>query len=309
MRPPLSPEDEAIIRELEKRKPSELVPLLLELARRTSARRRPADLLAQFARDTFVVPCPIDQRTAVELDRLALEVASDYEALLLSPLAPLGTCSVVSPTTQDRSVTTSRTTEVVSDPTNVLAIECARRLLAGERHVRLCTLHQVVRAQRFSTKGFAQHFRMFALVEAGWARPEHGFEVDAVVALAGVFVRLFERVEQVGLRVARPRAKLLVAERAGALGERVRARLAERLPDLPVEEVTPFASNYYDGLRLVVEADTPAGDRYELGDVGIVDWMAKLTSNARTRFVAAGIGIQLLALSFRSPPGEAPTPS
>src|SRR5690606_39593563 len=112
MRPPLSPSDEALLKELERRKPSELVPIFLELARRTSARRRPADLLAQRARDAFVVPSAVDQRTSVELDRLALDVASDYEALLLAPLAPLGTCAVVSPTTQDRSVTTSRTTEV-----------------------------------------------------------------------------------------------------------------------------------------------------------------------------------------------------
>jgi hypothetical protein len=298
MRPPLSADDDALLETLAARKPSELIPLLLELARRHSARRRPADLLAQLSRDTFVLPSAIDQRVAARFDAAALEVASDYQAILLSPLAPLGTCSVVSPTTQDRSVTTSRTTEVVSDPTNVLALECARRLLANETHVRLCTIHQVVRPQRFDPRqGFSQHFRLFALAEAGFARPEHAFEVEAVCSLASIFLRLFDKGEALGCRFPNRRAGLHVAANAAALGDRVRRRLASQFPELPVES-TPLESGYYDGLRLLVGAETPAGLYVELGDVGVFDWVQKLTSNRRTRLVAAGLGIQMFPLVF-----------
>ena len=300
-RPPLSPSDEAMVASLATRKPSELVSLQLELARRLSAKRRPADVLAQWRRDPHVAPSALDQRLAVKLDRIALDAAPEYEALLLSPVAPLATCAALSPTTQDRSVTTSRTTEVVSDPTNVLALACARRLAEDpSRHVRLCTVHQTLRPQKFPpNEGFSQHFRLFALVEAGASRPEHGFEGGAIASLAGVFVRLFDLVEaEIGCRLADRSARLLLAGTADVLGARVVAKLREVLPDLPLES-EPFASGYYDGLRLVVGARAPSGAFIELGDIGVFDWMAKLTSNARMRFVAGGVGIQLLPLAFR----------
>ena len=88
-----------------------------------AGRRRPADLLAQYRRDGFVAPSGLDQRLVNTLDRLALEAAEGYDAVLLSPVAPLGVNSVVAPTSQDRTVTTTRGSEVVSDPTNVLALE------------------------------------------------------------------------------------------------------------------------------------------------------------------------------------------
>ncbi len=297
-KPPLSPADDAMASTLAARKPSELLPLQLELARRLSAKRRPADVLAQWQRDPHVAPSMLDQRLAAKLDRIALDAAPDHEALLLSPVAPLATCAAVSPTTQDRSLTTARTTELVSDPTNVLALECARRLAADPaRHVRLCTVHQTLRPQRFPpNQGFSQHFRLFALVEAGAARAEHGFEVDAIASLAGVFLRLFDLAEaEIGCRMTGRSARLLVASGADALGARVSARLREVLP----VRVESFTSGYYDGLRLLVGARAPSGTFLELGDIGVFDWMTKLTSNGRMRFVAAGLGIQLVPLVFR----------
>src|SRR5687768_18521332 len=120
--------DDPVVEALGARSPSDNLPLMLEVARRQAARRRPADLLAQMTRDTFVPPSALDLRTLHRFDGIALEAATDFEAVLLSPLAPLGCCSVVSPTAQDRAVATVRGTEVVSDPTNLMALECARRL-------------------------------------------------------------------------------------------------------------------------------------------------------------------------------------
>jgi hypothetical protein len=65
--------------------------------RRQAGRRRPADLTAQMARDGFVTASVLDLRTANAPDALAVEVAHGFEAVLLSPLAPLGCCSVVAP--------------------------------------------------------------------------------------------------------------------------------------------------------------------------------------------------------------------
>src|SRR5689334_13787926 len=83
------------------------------------AKRGPRELREQWARDGFVAPSALDLRTAHAFDGLALEAAHEFEALLLAPVAPLGTCSSLAPTSQDRTLTAMRGVEVVSDPTNV----------------------------------------------------------------------------------------------------------------------------------------------------------------------------------------------
>lgn len=303
MRPPLDPDDLALVDQLARRAPSDNVPLLLELARRHAARRRPADLLAQAARDPFVTPSGLDQRLVHRLDGLALDAAEGFEAVLLSPLAPLGTCSTVSPTTQDRAVTTTRGTEVVSDPTNVLALLAATRLAAGEGRVRLCTVHQVVRPQRFGSKnGFSQHFRLFAMAEAGRGLPEHGFDIEAMVGQARVLLRLMDAAEALGCRFPDRRFHLLVAEGAAPIGDRLRSTLASAFPTVPLAEGV-LASGYYAGVRLLIETTSRSGVRVPLGDIGRFDWAAKLTSDRRMRLVCSGIGLQLFPMLFGPPTG------
>jgi hypothetical protein len=61
----------------------------------------------------------------------------------------LGTCTSVSAVDQNRIVSTVRSSEVVSDPTNVLALEAARRRQSSVDPVHLASCQRVLRAQRF----------------------------------------------------------------------------------------------------------------------------------------------------------------
>jgi hypothetical protein len=97
--------------------PNELWSLLLAVLETRAARRTPAMLRQQWENDRFVQPAAIDQRTLNHLDSHLLAAASQFEALELSPVAPLGSCSSVALTSQNRIVSTARGTEVVSDPT------------------------------------------------------------------------------------------------------------------------------------------------------------------------------------------------
>ena len=119
--------------------PSETTPVWLEVARRQAGRRQPKDLLAQYESDGFVQPSALDLRISVRLDAMVLEAARGFEAVLLSPLAPLGACSAIAPTSQDRTISAVRSLEVVSDPTNALA--GVRETLAKAAHRRRTTLH------------------------------------------------------------------------------------------------------------------------------------------------------------------------
>ena len=256
--------------------PSETRGELLGLVRRQAGRRRPTDLLAHYRRDGFVMPSMLDQRLANTLDRLALEAAADFDAVLLSPVAPLGTSSVVAPTSQDRTLSTTRGSEVVSDPTNVLALECAARLLAAPQPVvRLATVHQTLRAQTVTNPGGARsrHFRLFALAEAGAGLPDDEFEVRAVARQLHAYDRLFDLCASV-LPVQFPgrRAIVRVDERGQALAQRLVDRLVEAMPHVELS-TEPLESRYYSGLRVGFGAAGRSGDFVEIADLGRFDWV------------------------------------
>ena len=269
-------------------------------ARDEAARRRPADLLARWVTDATVVPSPVDLRTSVAYDTLALDAAESYEGLLLSPVTPLGSTSVLAPTSQDRTLSTIRASEVVSDPTNVLALECGRRLRADPTaHVRLCTTHQVLRMQPSGGEpGRTQHFRLFVMADAGPGLPDDGFEVAAVVAQLEAYRRLLDTAGLThAVRWERPAAIVRSDGTAPSLADRVVAALGSAQPDVDVR-TEPLASDYYHGLRVGYGVHTMSGDFVEIVDLGLFDWVARLTGNRRNRFVASAIGIQLLALLF-----------
>jgi hypothetical protein len=281
--------------------PSETTPILMELAQRQAARRRPTQLLQQLERDGFVQPSTLDLRLVHQLDGLALAAAPEYEAVLLSPVAPLGCCSVLAPTSQDRTLTTSRGSEVVSDPTNLMALLAARRLARqADQVVRLCAVHQTLRAQPLpAVAGYTRHFRMFALTEAGPAQSEDGFEVTALSRAVAVFDRLFSAAEAaLGCRFPRRRALVRTTTSRATLGFRLTERLRTTLPHVDIEQAE-LDQAYYDGVRISFGADNTAGEQVPIGDAGAFDWVAKLTANHRQRFVAAGFGLQLLPLAFR----------
>jgi hypothetical protein len=280
--------------------PSETTPILLELARQQAGRRRPADLLAQLERDRFVQPSSLDLRLVHQLDGLALMAASGFDAVLLSPVAPLGSCSVLGPSSQDRTLTTGRGQEVVSDPTNAMALLAAQQLRLRGEAVRLCTVHQTLRAQPLPpVPGFSRHFRLFALCEAGLAQADEGFEVEAILRMIGVFERLLEAAASgLSCRFPNRRAAVRTTPAREALGQRLVARLQASFPNLALAR-EPLEHPYYDGVRVAFGADSRTGEHVPAGDIGAFDWVAKLTANRRHRFVAAGFGLQLLPLLFR----------
>lgn len=81
---------------------SELHSALIEVMRRRAADRRPAEVLAQYRRDRFVRPATVDQRESIAVDAHLLGAAEGFEAIELSPVTPLGTCSTVALTDQHR---------------------------------------------------------------------------------------------------------------------------------------------------------------------------------------------------------------
>jgi hypothetical protein len=169
--------------------PTDLHSLLLEVARRRVATLEAPDVLRRYEAGRLVRPAPVDPSRLDELQRLAFELLpAEFERLELSPVAPLGTSAVLGRIPQDWVVATARGGEVVSDSTNVLALECAlRRRRDRSAEVRLAASHRLLRAQPFEPP-FLQHFRLVALVSAGRAGAEEGMVEEQL----GFYRRLLE---------------------------------------------------------------------------------------------------------------------
>jgi hypothetical protein len=276
---------------------SELQSVLLEVMHRRAARRAPRDLVAQYQRDTFCAPAAVDQRTAVEIDAHLLAAAGDFEAIELSPVAPLGVCSAVALTDQRRVLSALRGTEVVSDPTNVLALECAVRLRARPAEpVHFATCQRVVRAQPFPKgRGFTQHFRLFVLASGGPEEREHRFTVSTVLRHIRTALAALDRLEAHGYAFGARRVDILSTPEREALG----ARVAEQLGALATRKVLEHPY-YSGGLRFQIWVTDRDGASIPLVDGGAFNWLATLTSNRRAVYVATGLGAQLMAVRFRN---------
>jgi hypothetical protein len=279
--------------------PSAVWSFLLGVMARRAAERKPPELLRQWERDGFTRPAAVDQRALLALDTALYAAAEGFEAVELSPLAPLGSCSVVGLGSQNRILSALRGTEVVADPTNVLALECARRLRERPGEVvRLATSHRCVRAQPAPKgPGFAQHFRLFCLATAARERKDHAFVVDALAEQIETWLRALVRLEAAGY--AFPGRSVAVLASAGR--EELADRLAARIGGVPVSR-GPLEHRYYSGgLRFSIFTErTPSGG-FPLIDGGAFDWLSKLTSNRRLVFVGSGMGSQLAAALFRKP--------
>ena len=272
---------------------SELQSVLLEVVRRRARERTPAEVLAQYRRDRFVTPAVVDQRETVAIDGHLLAAATGFDALELSPVTPLGTSSAIGLCDQNRVLSALRATEVVSDPTNVLALECAARLRDGPGPFHLATSQRVVRAQPApKLPGYAQHFRIFVLASGGIEAIDHGFTVDALVRHIQTLQAALDRLEEHGYAFGARRLDILATPARAALGDRIAARVGGTRKLLE-------HAYYSGGLRYMLWVTAPDGREVPLGDGGTFDWLTKLAANRRAVFVASGLGAQLVGVLFR----------
>ena len=275
---------------------SRLWSLLLDVIDARAAARRPAALTEQWDRDRFVQPAAVDQRAQLAVDGQLLAAVPEFEAIELSPVAPLGVCAAMGHASQNKVLSALRGTEVVSDPTNVMALECARRLrLDPGASIRLATVHRCVRAQpQPPLKGFAAHFRIFCLAAAGMERQHHAFVVNAVVEQMTGMLRALDRLEQHGYAFPGRRVTVLTSPEKTAVGDRIESQLGQAAVTRGMLDHA-----YYDrGVRFQISARSNEGVELPLIDGGAFDWLAKLTSQRGATYVASGLGAQLVPLLF-----------
>ena len=258
---------------------SDLQTLLLAVYDKRVKNRTPAEVLAQYRENRFVRPATAAPDVLLAIDRIAFSsLPEGFEAIELSPVAPLGACSVVAPVSQNNIVTTIRNTEVCSDITNVLALECAERrreLLArntGSRdRVRLASSGRVLRAQLFSGAASFAHFRLFALCTAGRDEGDRRFEISAIGEQVGFYLRFLDALVREGFRLSSVQVELLSFDESflAVLRDSVAPALAKSHPGVECTVVDRTGGKtYYEGAGFRLYAVDGEGKRLNLADGG-----------------------------------------
>jgi len=293
--------------------PTDLQSLLLEVYERRAKRRDPKALLSDHISNRFTRPAACDPAILLEWDRIAFSrLPKVFQIVELSPVCPLGTVSVVAPISQDWTVSTSRNTEVVSDATNVLAIECAVRRFKQARSnprainpVHLAASHRLLRGQKFATSpGIRQHFKVFSLCSAGRDSGNLRFETDtvglhirfyleAMKEFLGVETQLRVTIAEFDAEESRPSLRLAVFEKLESAFEDVRFEIGDQQAD---------GSGYYRQMRFKIVTANARGSDIELVDGGDVDWTQKLLNNAKERLIISGCGSERLCDLFGRTP-------
>ena len=282
----------------ERLEPADLQSLLLQVYRLVAARRQQNSLLADYLQNRFVRPSPISPARYLDWERVTLSsLPNDVEAVELSPVCPLGASAVMAGLGQDRALSTIRNTEVVSDSTNVLALEAAARRRTFKHAdarsatpVHLAASHRLLRTQRYHDPRLASHFRAFSLCSACRDRGAFDFEVESLAMHIGFYVRAIRAfVGPIPLRVL-----LTPLETASTTvaADRLLEQLRRTLPDVDVAlyPERDVGRQYYRDVCFWIYATSGVGESVQLTDGGCVDWAGRLLSDAKERLVISGAG-------------------
>ena len=284
--------------------PTDLQSLLLSVYQKQASRRKPRDILLDYYSNKFMIPSRSDPLLLIEWDRLAFSnLPNDYESIEISPIAPLGCVSCVAPISQDWILTTIRNMEIVSDTTNILALECALRrqsLLHYEdtkrKEVHLAYSHRVVRSQQYKGSELYQHFRIFSLCSAGPTRGNLDFELKTINSHIRFYLDTIRDFlgDEITFRVVLldmspdSRNYSILSDFVNKLNE----RWGEE--NIQFEIVSNDKNEYYQDVRFSICCTQMHTREIELVDGEIVNWTQKFLNNSKERLIISGIGSERL---------------
>ena len=269
---------------------ADLRAVLLDVAARRASGRRPADVLQQYERDQTLRPSPVGPAALRAFEARAMDaLRSGFEELTLGPHAPLGTSSVLAGFSQDRVLTTAADSEVVSDSTNVLALECAlRRRAPSSRRTgdtRLAAAHRLLRPRE------AIHFALIGLCTAGRDRGAFSMQLGALREHLEWHLQVISR-EVPSLDLEVRITDLSGGRHRAVLDEQLLGPIAAAWPRLRIgfDDDRQAGRAYYTDVCFGVDAVHSDGSRSNLSDGGFVDWTARLLADAKERLLISGLG-------------------
>ena len=287
----------------------DLQSLLLEVYRRKVKNLTCKNLFNQYKTNRFVQPSSIKPQEILQFDLLAYSLLpKSYEVMELSPVSPLGSCSLIAPVDQNNVLATIRNTEVSSDSTNLLALECSQRrekLLKNDQknttRIKLCASQRLLRTQPFDEAASVPHFKILGLCTAGRDEGSYIFEIETLEEQLSFFIELLLKAKAVNITIASIRIVLIlidskISEKANGIVE----NLKEKYPYIHLEIAKiQKKQRYYSTLRYNIFATNSQGKEYFLCDGGFTDWTQQLLQNRKERYLISGFGTERLFLVYK----------
>ena len=275
---------------------SELNTILLDVFNRRVEQETPSSLLNKYDANKLVKPASIDvlDYKEHELRAYKLIASKGFEPVELSPVAQLGTSSVVATVDQKKVLTALRNTEVQADPTNSIALHYASLKKKGKldnRTYNYSSISRVIRTQVFDNPNFTPHFIVLALISCGRDTGSFNFEKEELLKHLttsyeicksfGVDKIYYEIIPCKGYDCQNP----LITETISYVREK---------SSLDISAVEPqHDNNYYHGFRIKQQI-VIGGNTIEIADGGLLDWTQQLLTNKKERMMTFGLGIQVL---------------
>jgi hypothetical protein len=281
---------------------SELTSILLEVFNRKAQQMSAADLLRVYQQNRFVKPADVDVAALRFLEDQMLSVfdAFGFQPIELSPVAPLGSCSVVAPADQNKILSATRQSEVVADATNALALHIAdlkhnHQRTTSSEHLRFSTIHRHIRTPPVpNLPGMRPHFKIACFTTAGRDKGDYQFEKEVLAEQIAMMTHFFRETLHIDSLMFRlyPRKGYPTP---ATFVHKLEDYLRQQPGNIPVEVIADAGNdnNYYKGLQYKMVI-TLHGQTIDIGDGGFVDWTQQLLQNRKERLLTSGVGIELL---------------
>lgn len=289
----------ALLDQLKKLKPTDQQSILLELFKYRTDKLTPPQVLQQYSNNRFVKPSSVPPLKINEFENLAFRLIPEtFDQMRFSPVAPLGSCSVLGTVDQNKVVSTIRNTEVCADPTNTMALESAlRRKKNPNFSVRLVASQPVVRSQKFDNPAFTSHFTIFALTSAGKRDAGYSSMLEELKNHLFFYTDLIGN--YAGGSIPENLIKIKLTPFNKALGNRLVQNIIEPFNDrftgfkAELDLARESGRNYYKDVALAIEIMNSEGEYLKVVDGGDTTWTADLLSNGKEYFLSSCIGIDL----------------
>lgn len=272
--------------------------MLLEVFERRVMQETPSSLLGKYTKNKLVKPAQLDflKFKEEELECCKIVANSSFELIELSPVAQLGTSSIMATVNQKKVLTALRNTEVQSDPTNSIALHYAslkKNNELSEKTYNFSNVSRVIRTQVFSNPNFTPHFPILSLISCGMDTGSFEFEKTEIYKHFAITQDVCKSVfgfnnlffEIIPCKEYDSNSPLISNSLSHIKNSGFDVRIAE----------SDSQNNYYYGMRIKTKIIAD-GVEYEIGDGGLLDWTQKLLANKKERMLTMGLGIQLLHL-------------
>ena len=277
---------------------SELNTVLLDVFNRRVQQETPSSLLQKYESNKLVKPAPLEDVLDYkenELRTYKLIANKGFKPVELSPVAQLGTSSVMATVDQKKVLTALRNTEVQADPTNAIALHYASLKKKGELDNKIhnySNISRVIRTQVFDNPNFTPHFIVLALISCGRDTGSFNFEKEELLKHLTTSYEICKSygVEQICYEIIPCKG---YDKQITLITESV-SYVQQKSSSLKIVIVEPqYDNNYYYGFRIKQQIMI-GSHTIEIADGGLLDWTQQLLNNKKERMMTFGLGIQIL---------------